>query len=94
MQNSHIDITFDLSECGIEKAYDLRIPVHISVKKLLIYVMDILKIDQKIINFAIKVKTKGIILVDDDILTDYPVSDGDILTILCRKASTIEEGAI
>ncbi|QKY69804.1 EsaB/YukD family protein [Lentibacillus sp. CBA3610] len=83
MQVSHIDVTIDFSECGISGAYDLRIPVQISVKQLLLDVVDTLRIGS--LNgsrSAIKVKTKGLLLADDDMLIDHPVTDGDVLTVL------------
>ncbi|ENH96303.1 hypothetical protein J416_11542 [Gracilibacillus halophilus YIM-C55.5] len=83
MRNTHIDITIDFREREIGHVYDLRIPVQISVKQLLLDVMDALKLGQLIDSHcAIKIKTKGIVLADDDMLLDYPVTSGDILTVL------------
>ncbi|WP_010532265.1 EsaB/YukD family protein [Lentibacillus jeotgali] len=83
MQDSHIDVTVDFSDCGIGGTYDLRIPVQLSVKQLLIDLIDTLKIGRlDSSRCAVKVITKGLVLADDDMLIDYPVTDGDILTVL------------
>lgn len=83
MQNSHIDVTIDFTACGEGGSYDLRIPVQVSVKQLLLDVAETLKmgsLDGS--RSAIKVITKSLVLADDDMLIDYPVADGDILTVL------------
>lgn len=83
MKNSHIDVTIDITGSGKEGTYDLRIPVQISTKQLLQDVMEALKIERpNDSRSALKVMTKGIVLADDDMLVDYPVTDGDILTVL------------
>lgn len=83
MQNSHVDVTIDFTAYGAGGSYDLRIPVQVSVKQLLLDVAEILKMgtfDGS--HSAIKVITKSLVLADDDMLLDYPVTDGDILTVL------------
>ncbi|WP_042221344.1 EsaB/YukD family protein [Oceanobacillus manasiensis] len=88
MDNSHIDVTIDFSECGIGSSYDLRIPVQITVKQLLWDLMQTLKMGQLgISKSALKVKTKELLLADDDMLIDYPVTSGDIITVLCDDAT-------
>jgi len=83
MGNTHINVTIDFSKKGYGAAYDLRIPVQISVKQLLLSVMETLKLRSENESlFAIKVITKNILIADDDLLMDYPVTDGDILTVL------------
>ncbi|MEK4801147.1 MULTISPECIES: EsaB/YukD family protein [Oceanobacillus] len=81
--NTHINVTMDFSRKGYGAAYDLRIPVQISVKQLLLNVMETLQLDvQDGSRVAIKVMTKNLLIADDDLLMDYPVADGDILTVL------------
>lgn len=83
MQGSHIDVTIDFTRAGNGGTYDLRIPIQVTVKQLLLDVVETLKLDQlKNSRCAIKVITKGLLLADDDMLTDYPVTDGDVLTVL------------
>ncbi|WP_164216043.1 EsaB/YukD family protein [Virgibacillus sp. YIM 98842] len=83
-QNTHINVTVDFSKRipnGMQ--YDLRIPVQLTVKQLLQYVMDTLRVDYSSNSkFVIKVITKNLLISDDDYLTDYPVTDGDVLHIL------------
>ncbi|WP_249872487.1 EsaB/YukD family protein [Oceanobacillus saliphilus] len=83
-QNTHINVTMDFSKWVNEGGmYDLRIPIQLSVKQLLQYVMEILNLDYRAgTRSSIKVITKNILLADDDQLTDFPVTDGDILVVL------------
>ncbi|WP_256860523.1 EsaB/YukD family protein [Paraliobacillus ryukyuensis] len=91
--NSHIDVTIDFSNYNVESTYDLRIPIQISTKQLLLDLVHVLKLkDIKISNFAVKVKTKKMILVDDDMLEDFPITNGDILTVLGDDRTTYREG--
>jgi len=83
LRGSHIDVTVDFTQVGIGGQYDLRIPTQISVKHFLLDVVETLKLDQlEESRCAIKVITKGLLLADDDLLMDYPVTNGDILTVL------------
>lgn len=83
MEHSHIDVTVDFTANQQDTVYDLRIPVQISVKQLLLDISDTLKLAPlENSRCAIKVWNKGLLLTDDDLLMDYPVTDGDILTIL------------
>ncbi|MUK87583.1 hypothetical protein GMD78_04105 [Ornithinibacillus sp. L9] len=83
-QQTHINVTFDFSKrLYSDKKYDLRVPVQLSVKHLLQSVMETVNIDYDADSrCAIKVLTKNLLLTDDDILSDYPVSDGDIFIVL------------
>ncbi|CDQ40396.1 MULTISPECIES: EsaB/YukD family protein [Virgibacillus] len=83
-QNTHINVTFDFSKRFEEgKRYDLRIPIQLSVKQLLINVIATLGLaDDGDSRFAIKVITKHLLIADDDYLIDYPVTDGDIFVVL------------
>ncbi len=83
MKNSHVNVTVDLKYYGMDKTYDLRIPKQITVKQLLIDIFDVLNIQTgHITPTTMKVATKGLVLADDDLLMDYPVTDGDLLAIL------------
>lgn len=81
MQETHINVTVDFTNWG-EEARDLRIPVHQSVKALIINLTETLKINYQGTKFCIKVRNKAILLSDDDKLTDFQVTNGDILEIL------------
>jgi uncharacterized ubiquitin-like protein YukD len=83
-QHSHINVTIDFSKrIPNGKQYDLRIPIQLTVKQLLQYVMDILNLDyHSNSRFVIKILTKNLLIADDDYLTDFPVTDGDVLHIL------------
>ncbi|MBM7541135.1 EsaB/YukD family protein [Amphibacillus cookii] len=87
MKTNHIDVTVDLSGYGIEQPFDLRIPVHITIKQLIINIADALRLESKTLAPAIRVKTKEIMMMDDDMLTDYPIATGDILTIIGRSVN-------
>lgn len=83
-QTTHINVTVDFSErMQNGKQYDLRIPVQLNVKQLIQYIMETLNLeDNTNSKRAIKVPTKNLLLADEDQLTDFPVTDGDILLIL------------
>ncbi|MBU5267404.1 EsaB/YukD family protein [Virgibacillus proomii] len=83
-KETHINVTMDFSKVvDGDGKYDLRIPIQLSVKQLLYYVMDTLNLsEKKSERFAIKVITKNLLIADDDFIADYPVTDGDILLVL------------
>lgn len=83
MERSHINVTIDFTVLSQGALYDLRIPVQLSVKQLLLDVAETLKLGQlENSRCTIKVLTKSLLLSDDDMLMDYPIADGDILTVL------------
>lgn len=82
MKRTHINVTVDLSNRKLE-TYDLRIPIQLTVKQLLINIQEALNIEMiQQSQYAIKVTTKDLFLADDDYLRDYYVTDGDIIVIL------------
>ncbi len=79
---SHVNVTVDFSKWG-KGRYDVRIPVHQPLKLLLLNLAETLNFDiSKASSFAVKLPHKGLLLTDDDRLTDYPVTNGDILLVL------------
>lgn len=83
MNGTHVDVTIDFTHVGNGGTYDLRIPTQVSVRHLLLDVIETLKLDELMDSrCTIKVITKGLLLADDDMLYDHPVTDGDILTVL------------
>jgi uncharacterized ubiquitin-like protein YukD len=83
-RDTHINVTVDFSKrIPNGKQYDLRIPVQLTVKQLLQYIMDTLNVDYSSNSrCVVKVLTKNLLITDDDYLTDFPVTDGDVLHIL------------
>lgn len=83
-QVTHINVTVDFSKrIKNGKQYDLRIPVQLNVKQLIQYIMEALDIDYSTNEKSmIKVLTKDLLITDEDNLTDYPVTDGDVFLIL------------
>lgn len=83
-KKTHINVTFDLSRRFPDGGkYDLRIPVQLNVKQLLLYVMDTLNIDYSLdARSVIKVTTKNLVIADDDHLTNFPITDGDVFVVL------------
>ncbi len=80
--NSHVDVTFDFSNWG-GNMYDLRIPRYQTVKQLLINLEQTIPVPvPENQSFIIKVLTKNIVLAADDELSDYPVTNGDILAVI------------
>lgn len=83
-QMTHINVTVDFSKrIQNGQQIDLRIPVQLTVKQLIPYIMETLNLDYSTNSKSvIKVTTKNLLLADEDHLTDFPVTDGDILQIL------------
>jgi len=82
MKRAHINVTVDFSNWDLGM-YDLRIPIQLTVKQLLINLQDALDITLKNQSqYAVKVTTKQLFLADDDYLIDYYVTDGDIIVVL------------
>jgi uncharacterized ubiquitin-like protein YukD len=79
---THINVTVDFTKKQFGR-YDLRIPVHQPVKQLLANLTETLQInvDNESL-YTVKVPAKSLLLTDDDRLSDYPVTDGDILVVL------------
>lgn len=81
-KQSHINITIDFTSWN-KGSYDLRIPIHLTVKQLLIHLSETLEIPfpEKSL-FTIKIATKSLLLADDDYISDYAVTDGDMFIVL------------
>ncbi len=79
---SHVNVTFDFSRWGGGQ-FDLRIPRYQTVKQLLLNIEQTIPLPvPKEQTFIIKVVTKNIVLASDDELSQYPVTNGDILAVL------------
>ncbi|MCG2500627.1 type VII secretion protein EsaB [Staphylococcus epidermidis] len=77
----HKKVTFDFTNYNYE-TYDLAVPIHMSMKALLPLVLESLDIHLSDISNQIKVITKNQLLVENDRLIDYQITDGDILKLL------------
>lgn len=75
----HINVTLILKN---ENQVDLRIPVFISAAVLVRQLESIFHLDEKEGMKQIKVHTKGLILTENQQLSDYPITDGDIIEII------------
>lgn len=82
VKSTHINVTIDFHNWGGD-VYDLRIPVQVTVKQLLLSVSEAIRLQRPDSSLcAIKVVTKKLLITDDDSLNDYPITDGDILQVL------------
>ncbi|MBU9723482.1 MULTISPECIES: EsaB/YukD family protein [Bacillaceae] len=80
---SHINVTIDFTSWGYGGVHDLRIPVRITVKQLIVNLMEALNVYKKQDALCvIKVITKDILISNEDILSDYPIADGDIFKVM------------
>lgn len=80
-KNTHINVTIDFKNWN-DEMYDLRIPTQQTVKQLLLSLEETLSIPMPVKNlFTIKVLTKNILLVDEDYLMDYPITNGDFIIV-------------
>lgn len=80
-QTEHINITLYFQRQP-EKKVDLRIPKHISVYQLLKEINTIFQIEKQTAKYQIKVRNKGRLLDEEQKLSDYPITDGDIIEVL------------
>lgn len=79
---SHVNVTVDFSNWG-GGSYDLRIPRYQTVKQLLINLEQTIPIPvPENQTFIIKVLTKNLVLAADDELSNFPVTNGDILAVV------------
>ncbi|EIA21332.1 YukD family protein [Listeria fleischmannii 1991] len=82
VKQTHLNVTVDFTKWG-ESQKDLRIPAHQPIKALILNLAETLKFELgSDTKYSLKATNKGILLSDDDKLTDYPITDGDILEIL------------
>ncbi len=82
VNRTHINGSIDFTNWG-GAVYDLRIPVQLTVKQLLLDLVKTLDLNMpKQALFAIKVTTKQLLIADDDYVIDYPITDGDYLVVL------------
>ncbi|HEO5517276.1 TPA: EsaB/YukD family protein [Streptococcus agalactiae] len=75
--NTHINITLDMGETS----KDLRIPLKISVKQLVMELDSIFSRTERRTKYQLRVINKGILLGENDILAHYPVTTGDRIRI-------------
>lgn len=79
---THINVSIDFSKWDYG-AFDLRIPVHQPIKKLLGNITETLNLNIHGVSlFAVKIPAKNLLLTDDDRLMDYSVTSGDVLLVL------------
>lgn len=82
---THINVTVDFTAWMVEEQYDVRIPIQQPAKQLIMNLAQTLKISvPPLVNkqYIIRIENKQLMLFDDDMLSLYPITDGDILTIL------------
>ncbi|MBP1043041.1 secretion accessory protein EsaB/YukD [Vagococcus sp. BWB3-3] len=80
-KDEHINVTLNYQN-GQLPAVDLRIPIKISIHQLIKEVNKIFGVENMTHKYQIKVKNKGILLDENQILKNYPVTNGDIIEIL------------
>lgn len=74
---THINVTIKSGE----HTEDLRIPVEIEVSRLIRELDSIFRQNRTRPRYQMKVKNKGMILSEGKKLSDYPVTNGDIIEI-------------
>ncbi|HGC9731623.1 TPA: EsaB/YukD family protein [Streptococcus agalactiae] len=75
--NTHINITLDMGETS----KDLRIPLKISVKQLVMELDSIFSRTERRTKYQLRVINKGILLGENDILAHHLVTTGDRIRI-------------
>lgn len=77
MKNTHINITLDMEG----QSRDLRLPVKITVKQLITELDHIFNVRKNRQKYQLKVTNKGILLGENDLLSQYPITNGDRIMI-------------
>lgn len=78
--NQRINITVHY---GHEQAADLRIPINVSVNQLIQAVTEALDIQADYTDsFQIRVTDKQLLLSDNQRVSDYPITNGDIIELI------------
>lgn len=77
---SHVNVTVYVSK--LSKKEDMRIPVNLSIYRLVKEIHYLFGEKQLMNKYQIKVKNKSLLLDDDKKLSDYPVTDGDFIEIM------------
>ncbi|KXT85015.1 putative secretion accessory protein EsaB/YukD [Streptococcus sp. DD11] len=73
----HINITLRLQE----KDVDIRIPKRIEVRRFIREIDQIFNIQIERRKYQLRIVNKGMILDEGKLLTDYPVTTGDLVEI-------------
>lgn len=76
--NTHINITMLYQD----KSLDLRIPIDISVKKLIIELFEIYNYQKQKETYHLKVINKDIVILENELLKNYPLSNGDLIQVI------------
>lgn len=84
----YINITLQTDRTQDHKSViqDLRIPNGLTVKQLLVQLIDAMGSESIDLipdeRNVIRVVNKAIVLSDDDVLSDYPITNGDVIEVL------------
>ncbi|MET3557902.1 putative ubiquitin-like protein YukD [Streptococcus rupicaprae] len=81
MRGSHINVTISSKGLG-DRSYDLRIPTRIETKRLIMELEKIFKQTLCHEKYQIKVKNKGFILDEGHYLSEFQITDGDVLEVM------------
>lgn len=76
---SHLDVT--LLAGGTRR--DLRIPARITVRRLVVELAQIFPgLADGAPKYQLRVRAKGLLLTEEDVLARYPVTDGDLVELI------------
>lgn len=78
MSNEHINVTLKIKG----KKVDVRLPKSLMVSHLMKKCFEIFGLVEANRKYQIKVENKNILLVETDILGEYPLTNGDILNFI------------
>ncbi len=76
--NTHLNVTIIINDY----AYDMRIPINQSVKDLMLEIFDVNQINISKKNYHIKIMNKDIVILENEMLSSYPLSNGDVIKLL------------
>lgn len=81
--DSHVNVTF---VAGTRRA-DLRIPTRITVQRLVAELVTIFPgIDSGVAKYQLRVRAKGLLLTEEDLLAAHPVTTGDVVELMAGES--------
>jgi uncharacterized ubiquitin-like protein YukD len=76
---THLDVTLVAGT----RRLDLRVPARITVRRLVVELARIFPgLDEGLPKYQLRVRAKGLLLTEEDVLAMHPVTDGDLVELI------------
>lgn len=81
MKESHINVSITSGNLS-DQTYDMRIPVNIETKRLILELEKIFKVQLCQYKYQLRVVNKGYLLDEGKYLSDFLITDGDTIEVM------------